>query len=366
MLLSYWLRTIRNYVENNRVNRQECWEQIATSNLRMLHHVAFLNIGVLALYFGLAVIQKKSGNIQLSYFIGIILQTVFALFVHGYEKRLKWRTRVIQALCLFFVSAMYVLVLYNAAVADCTEPGICFAPLIILFSMLFLVPFWFDVVLVTVFTLGFLWLSFINKEAAVFAIDVRVAATTWVLALLADFLVLDIRLKGLRLHNEMMRLSSTDGLTGLMNKSAAESAARIYLASNSAFGHAALFVIDLDQFKQINDQMGHQMGDRALETVGDSLMKLFRSNDIVGRVGGDEFVALMKNTSDREMVANRADLICKTVSKTQLCGTSIMLTCSIGVAICTKRNCSYDALFKLADEALYRVKNEGKNGYRIA
>ena len=125
-------------------------------------------------------------------------------------------------------------------------------------------------------------------------------------------------------------------------------------------------MIDLDQFKQINDQLGHQAGDAALEIFGESLMKLFRANDIVGRVGGDEFVALMKNTGDRKLIARRAALICETVRRTRFRDTGITLTCSVGVAVCTEGNCTYDVLFSRADEQLYNVKRSGKDGYRIA
>ena len=95
-------------------------------------------------------------------------------------------------------------------------------------------------------------------------------------------------------------------------------------------------------------------------------MKLFRSQDIVGRVGGDEFVALMKNTCDRKLIARRAAVICTTVRHTRLEKYTLSLTCSIGVAVCPTHGMAYDALFKKADEQLYRVKRGGKNGYLLA
>ena len=161
-------------------------------------------------------------------------------------------------------------------------------------------------------------------------------------------------------------MSSTDSLTGLMNKYATETSARHYLEQASTLRDSALFVIDLDQFKLINDQLGHQVGDEALELVGNTLLRLFRAQDIVGRVGGDEFVALMKNATDPNMVKSRAAIICRAMRHTKLKELPISLTCSIGVAMCPINGRTYDELFTCADEQLYQVKRRGKDGYSLA
>ena len=125
-------------------------------------------------------------------------------------------------------------------------------------------------------------------------------------------------------------------------------------------------VIDIDQFKLINDLMGHQAGDEALEVFGETLLRLFRTQDIVGRIGGDEFLIVMKNVEDMEMIVRRADAVCAAVRDTRLKHFDHALTCSIGIALCPKHGVTYHALFSQADKQLYQLKRDGKNGFSIA
>ncbi len=356
----------RGYISGMMTGYRACWEQIALTNLQMLRRASFISVGILLLYLVLSVATARPLNVIVAYALGLLVQLGFMGFLHASGDRLRWRTRVIQGMCLFFVLSLLAIVVYIGAIGMRDEPGIFFSPMTIVLSMLFILPFWHNVTFITATTVAFVTLSALNKAAAEFQLDVSTAILTWVLSITADFVVLDLRVRDLRLRGELMRRSCTDSLTGLMNKSTAEAAARDYLGGAGGKSRSALFVIDLDQFKQINDQLGHQAGDAALEVFGESLMKLFRANDIVGRVGGDEFVALMKNTGDRRLVARRAALICETVRRTRFRDTGISLTCSIGIAICLDGDCAYDTLFRSADEQLYKVKRSGKNGFRIA
>lgn len=356
----------RGYISAMVEGYRSCWEQIAVTNLQMLKRVTYISVGILLLYLTLSIATNRPMGVIGAYAVGLLVQAGFAAFIHASGERLRWRTRVIQALCLFFILSLLAVVVYIGAIGMPDEPGIYFSPMTLVLSMLFILPFWYNVTFITTTTVIFVVLSSLHKAAAEFQLDVSMAILTWVLSITADFVVLDLRVRDLRLRSELMHRSCTDSLTGLMNKSTAEAAARAYLGGAGGKSRSALFVIDLDQFKQINDQLGHQAGDAALEVFGESLMKLFRANDIVGRVGGDEFVALMKNTGDRRLVARRAALICETVRRTRFRDTGISLTCSIGVAICPDGNCAYDMLFRSADEQLYSVKRNGKNGFRIA
>jgi diguanylate cyclase (GGDEF)-like protein len=343
-----------------------CWEQIAATNLQMLRRVTAIAAVIHAMFLAFAIVASKPVNMVVAYAAGFAVQVIFAVLLRAFGARLVRRTRVIRALCVLFQILSLSVVVYIGAIAMHTEPGIYFSPITIVVSMLFVLPFWHNVTFVTLTTAAFVLLSNFFKEQNVFLLDVSMAVLTWVLSLTTNFVVLELRVRDMNQRRELMLLSCTDSLTGLLNKTKAESAAREYLAGQGSQGSCALFVIDLDQFKQINDQMGHQAGDAALEVFGESLMKLFRTIDIVGRVGGDEFVALMKNTSDRRLVARRAALICETVRRTHFRDTGITLTCSVGVAICEVGNCRYDELFKKADEQLYIVKRGGKDGFHIA
>ncbi|NLI22051.1 MAG: GGDEF domain-containing protein [Clostridiales bacterium] len=344
---------------------QDGWEYIATSNLHMLLRCSCIVVGVLAVYVTVSFLAGYNTLTKVAYCAGLAAHGAFCVYLHRQASRLTWRTRLIQALCQLFLLSLLGLVAFVAAVGMRHEPGLFFAPFTLVLSMIFILPPRRIIVMVTVMTAAFLLASLRLKRYDVFRLDLAMGLVCWTLCVIVDMEILHMRLRDYRLRTELTRLSSTDGLTGLMNKSTAEAKARAYLSCYGQCECSALFVIDLDQFKQINDQLGHQAGDKALEVVGETLMKLFRAQDIVGRVGGDEFVALMKNICDRRMVARRAAVICNAVRRTKLADQALFLTCSVGVALCPQNGTGYDCLFQEADRQLYQVKRSGKNGYRL-
>ncbi len=155
-----------------------------------------------------------------------------------------------------------------------------------------------------------------------------------------------------------------DILTKLLNKHTARKQAEIYLSSTARNLRCALLIIDLDNFKQINDQYGHMFGDAVLAQTAREIKKLFRSQDIIGRIGGDEFMVLMRDINDRELVENRCTRLISslhTIYDSQM--EDNPLSCSIGIALAPDHGSSYYDLFQHADQALYQTKDEGKNGF---
>jgi hypothetical protein len=308
-LMFHLIQKCRGYIAGIVTGYRACWEQIAATNLQMLHRVTAISASIFLFYLIVSILSDRPMNMIVAYSFGFASQVAFALLIHFFGTRLSWRTRVIRLLCVLFLLLLLTVIVHIGAIGMRNEPGIYFSPITIVVSMLFVLPLWYNVTIVTVATVAFVMLSSHYKTMDVYLLDVSMAVLTWVLSLTADFVVLDLRIRDMNQRRELMLLSCTDSLTGLMNKNKAESAAREYLSGPGRQCNSALFVIDLDQFKQINDQMGHQSGDAALEVFGEALLKLFRAGDIVGRVGGDEFVALMKNAGDRRLVARRAALI---------------------------------------------------------
>lgn len=158
--------------------------------------------------------------------------------------------------------------------------------------------------------------------------------------------------------------ASRDSLTRLLNKNAARKQAEEYLSRFSGGADCALLIIDLDNFKQINDRHGHLFGDAVLTRAAREIEKLFRSQDIVARVGGDEFLVLMQGVSDRKLLENRCRQLLQ-VFTDLVPGQdhSLPLGCSIGVAMSPVHGVTYFDLFNHADQALYQAKATGKNTF---
>ena len=166
----------------------------------------------------------------------------------------------------------------------------------------------------------------------------------------------------LQLRNEQLKKESEiDKLTGLLNKKAMENYCAAYLQENQT---AAMYVIDLDHFKEANDKYGHQTGDMILKIFANSLNEIFNENSYVGRFGGDEFVILLKNPADENFISNKAQQILNAAKNIFVDGMQMNITASIGVAN-VKAAFDYEKTFALADEALYFVKEHGRNSFIV-
>ena len=189
------------------------------------------------------------------------------------------------------------------------------------------------------------------------------------LALLAPSWVLRRTLaKRDRMEAEVRRLATHDGLTGLPNRSLfmdrLEQA--IHRAQREGTTVAVIF-LDLDNFKAINDAHGHRRGDAILKLMADRLSNSVRQTDTVARFGGDEFVIVMTDVSDRGAVVALAEKLNQALAAPcPIEGVDIALRASIGIALYPDHATELEALLGLADEAMYWTKHRGKGGHRFS
>ena len=160
---------------------------------------------------------------------------------------------------------------------------------------------------------------------------------------------------------ELENKADTDLLTGLTNKLATERKIKEYMTKNPDT-QSMLFVLDVDNFKKINDTMGHAFGDEVLRSLGQQITAIFRASDIIGRVGGDEFMIFLKGISDKETVRKEAKKVEDFFHNFQA-GEYVKYaaTASIGVAIFPHEGTDFESLYKAADQGLYKAKKRGKN-----
>ncbi len=169
-----------------------------------------------------------------------------------------------------------------------------------------------------------------------------------------------------RSEQELKNRAEQDALTKLLNKDASKHYIQAFLQSPDCRESSALLVIDLDNFKQVNDQYGHMFGDIIITQAADEIRRLFRTDDIVGRIGGDEFLVLMKNIPSLELLQARLEALIRVFSTTLHDRVpEADLGCSVGVSLYPQHGRTYADLFRQADQALYKAKARGKNGYQI-
>jgi len=166
-------------------------------------------------------------------------------------------------------------------------------------------------------------------------------------------------LSRLALHGELEQLAAHDPLTGLANRASLQHALAAALADHGHETTAVLFC-DLDAFKDVNDDHGHDAGDQLLVLVAERMRACVRDSDVVARMGGDEFVVLLPQTS-REVAATVADRLSAAIQAPSVLDTgTTVIGVSIGVAVSAAGTSAEDLLRK-SDAAMYDAKSSGKN-----
>lgn len=156
---------------------------------------------------------------------------------------------------------------------------------------------------------------------------------------------------------QLIHKAQRDGLTNLLNQEAVRNEVESYL--EETYGRekrGAVLVLDLDHFKPVNDKRGHLFGNHILEEVAEILKESIQKDDISGRIGGDEFLLLLKE--DRQRSIQTAENIIQKISQMAM-QEEVETTCSIGITMIGKKDRNYDDVFKRADDALYRGKKNG-------
>lgn len=157
-----------------------------------------------------------------------------------------------------------------------------------------------------------------------------------------------------------------DMLTGLYDKTSGINLIENKLMTSDAKTSHALFMIDIDYFKDINDKLGHDVGDKVLAEIACILTRQFRDADIISRFGGDEFIVFATNIGDKEFIEQKAKEICSVLQKSygndeNKCN----ISASIGITCFPEHAQTFEELFKLADRAMYETKKRGRNSYTI-
>lgn len=166
-----------------------------------------------------------------------------------------------------------------------------------------------------------------------------------------------------RLTADHQLLASTDGLTGVMNRRSLEQEVNRLLARCSRTGEPlAVMMIDVDHFKAINDQYGHQIGDEVLRRLATMAEKSIRCNDYLARYGGEEFCILLPATLEKDAWI-LADRLRQTFADTPIkCGSAVLhSTISVGISDSMHAGLEFTSLLAAADKAMYRAKQAGRN-----
>lgn len=169
------------------------------------------------------------------------------------------------------------------------------------------------------------------------------------------------KIRSKELSRNLENKADTDLLTELSNKVATERMIKDYISEHPD-NQAIMFVLDIDNFKKINDTMGHVFGDEVLRTLGHRMRTEFRVTDIIGRSGGDEFTIFLKDIKDDSTIEKEGKRVERFFQSFEAGGyVKYSATASVGAAVFPRDAKDFDSLYKAADKALYIAKKRGKN-----
>ena len=160
---------------------------------------------------------------------------------------------------------------------------------------------------------------------------------------------------------ELRNQAQQDPLTGVYNRAGV----KLINARLEQISRGILFMLDMDDFKFVNDTYGHAAGDRLLMAIGEVLRETFRTDDIVARVGGDEFVAFLSGSDSRITAEQKGRELLERVRDLKVDGITTAVTVSVGAASAPALGRTYEVLSQAADEAMYQVKHSGKGGFLL-
>ena len=169
------------------------------------------------------------------------------------------------------------------------------------------------------------------------------------------------------LETKIQHQATHDGLTGLPNRHLLRQHLQNTIANAIHFDNPVWVVfVDLDRFKNINDSLGHKIGDLFLQSIADRLQNVMRKTDIVARLGGDEFVVILPGSTNDKLSTATVQRIMETVAEPVLIeGRELSLSCSIGVAVYPNDGATPEVLIERADIAMYRAKETGRDNFQF-
>ena len=343
---------------------QEAADQIAQQNLQLLKSLSLVTAGLLLFFFLLTPLILPHWTItpQHLFFLpaSLALWVVSALYQRSTVSR-----RFVPLLCVVFQAVLFTFVLLIDLLADPNAPASFMPALCISLPVLFIMPFRLSYGVMCFFEGLYILAALFFKDPFLAQYDIFNSVVGIAFSVAVAVVTMGLRLRDYEIRMKYKQLSTLDTLSGILNKMAWTEAAKQYLWLCNPSTSCALVMLDVDNFKGLNDELGHFTGDQVLRGISLALTETFRATDLIGRFGGDEFVVLVKGPVHSAVLEEKFRGIQEKLSHIPAGDGTLAVTCSIGAVVALHQNLDFDSLFKMADAALYQAKGQGKRTFVI-
>ena len=356
------LEMVKDQVKKRKRYFQRDEREISQSNMRILQQASLTTVLLLIVFLLLTPVILKGWEASPQHMAFLPFSFAFYIVSVVCQRKNIASRRLSTFICVLYNVMMFSFIILIDVFGDPSAPSSFMPLLCIVLPALFIIPFFISFSLAGFFTAVYIAAVLAFKDSAVAYNDVfNSLAGISFSAFFANFITA-LRAKDFEIRMEYRALSRKDLLTGLYNKRAGRECIQRYLSSGSS-ASCTMLVLDLDDFKQINDVHGHYMGDVILGCMGRALRMTFHKMDIIGRFGGDEFFVLLLGLSDEKVVRRKCRRLSDTFKRMSRTDSGIRATCSIGAVLSKGTSADFDSLFREADEALYEAKALGMDQF---
>ncbi|MBE5898347.1 MAG: GGDEF domain-containing protein [Lachnospiraceae bacterium] len=335
--------------------------EVTSNNQRMLKTISVIYFVVIICYNIIVPVFFNEWGVSYIYQIALIVHIVIlALILLRYRKGLRSK-REVQIVCAAFqLYVMAFLVIVSLVPFDNGQPAVYFAPIAMGFAVVFIYSFKTAVVLGIVECASLIITTMIFKSDVLF-INGFSTILSLVIVIYVVYVVYANRARESKHRKKLRKMGQTDKLTNIYNRAATEMMSQEYIQENRDKKYA-LMIIDIDEFKSVNDTYGHQTGDKVIQSVAKIIEEAAGTRNIAGRMGGDEFMIFIKGWNTEDDIKEIAAQILRNAQKIEMPDERVKVSCSIGVcALKEDEWMEYDDMFSCADKALYYIKENGKN-----
>ena len=350
--------------EMRKIYFREAKEEIAGKNIALIRTVSGFALALVLIFMAITPLFFHKWQITWEYVMLALALAVFYIFSKMYIRKWKLNYFFVQSMCMLFCITLMAGLMAIDVFPYPNSPS-SFVPIIqIILPTIFILKFASLISILAISDAIYCLLVLWYKNPAVQQNDIFNALAGLFFGLVVAWIVMDLRVNDNVVKARFQKMSSIDLLTGILNKRTCEENVSEYLKKRDESYLCALMVMDIDNFKNVNDRLGHQYGDELLKGVGSLLTHTFRSSDIIGRIGGDEFMVLLRNVTDYKLCDRKFAQLQTGMKKLgEQLGYSVSF--SAGVAVAGNEKVSFETLFEMADDALYEAKTFGKNCHII-
>lgn len=355
--LQHIFREYGDYVQNNK-------SSITERNQKVLVTLSMLYTAVLFFYTLIVPVYFADWNVTDIYRGFLLVQVVVMLYVMIRFGKQTRGSKEVSLFCLGFqIYIMVFVITVSILPVSKPQPAMYFAPIAAELSIIFTYPLIAIICANLAEIIALDVLSYLYKSDEIFNVNFFASILTFLIIVYLIFLIYSSRIREYKIRRRIEDISKIDMLTSVYNRAASELICQEYIRRHAEDGFA-LAMIDLDNFKQVNDTFGHPAGDQLLKDVANILKSSAGSENIVGRIGGDEFLVFFKRDNDHAKIEKILKKILQEIREIRFQGSDIQVTSSIGVCLVEKGNhLNYETLFSRADQSLYKIKWTTKDDY---